>query len=437
MLAAAVAPGAGLEPDPSPKARTPGPRSGRGGLSAPAGPGVSAPRASDLYGLGRLGVEGTLQVAALVEAMHAGIQQVATLRRPRPGARPDPIARLAYAGVRGVTGAVGLTLDLIARRFDWPVPPMPPVPRREALLAALNGVLGDHLSATGNPLAIPLGLWQDDQPLPLADATALRPALSGAGPRLLITLHGLCMNPWQWRATEPGDPAASSREADIESMARGLGYRVLALHYNSGRRIAENGIELAVALQRLLEALPQRPREMVLLGHSMGGLVARSALHVGLAQQHAWIALPLKLICLGSPHHGAPLERAGHGVETLLEALPLVAPFARLARLRSAGITDLRHGTLGDSGMPPPGLPSSVKLYAVAATRSSAAALARPRSDGLVPVASALGRHRDPRRELGIPADRQRVIAECGHLALLRHPKMLQTLQEWLEGSAH
>ena len=385
-------------------------------------------RIADLHGLGRLGVEGTLQIAALVEAVHAGIQQVATLRRPHPGARPDPIARLAYAGVRGVTGAVGMGLDLIARRLDWTPARPAPTPRREALLAALNGVLGDHLAATGNPLAIPMGLWRDDRSLPLQDPAALRAALGDSGPRLLITLHGLCMNPWQWRAEGKSD----ADEADIETLGRSLGYSVLALHYNSGRRIAENAIELAASLQRMLEALPQRPREVVLLGHSMGGLLARGALHVGLAQQHDWTTLPLKLVCLGSPHHGAPLERAGHGVETLLEAMPLVAPFARLARLRSAGITDLRHGTLGDSGMPLPALPVSVKLYAVAATLSASAALARPRSDGLVPVSSALGRHRDPRRDLGIPAERQRLIAGCGHLALLRHPETLAQLRGWL-----
>jgi hypothetical protein len=390
-------------------------------------------RGAGLYGLGRLAVDGTLQVTGLVEAVHAGIQRVATLRWPHAAARVDPIARLAYAGVRGVTGAVGLGLALIAQHRHPAADGSAPNDRSGALLAALNGVMGDYLAASGNPLAIPLTLWHGDLPLPLDDHRALRAALAGIGPRLAITLHGLCMHPGQWRDSQAiAASAVPAARGDIESLAGELGYSVLRLHYNSGRRIAENGLDLAVALQRVSAALAQPPRAMVLLGHSMGGLLARSALQVGLAQRHGWARRPLQLICLGSPHLGAPLERAGHGLETLLEALPLVAPFARLARLRSAGISDLRHGNLDNSGVPPRVLPASVKLYAMAATRSPSTDLARPRSDGLVPVASALGRHRDPRRDLGIPAERRAVIAHCGHLALLRDPQMLQQLREWL-----
>lgn len=398
-------------------------------------------RPADLHGLGRLGVEAVLQVTALVEAVHGGIQHVATLRPPRTGSRPDPIARLAYASVRGVTGAVGRTLELISRRMDWPAAAIPPSPRREALLAALNGVLGDHLAATGNPLAIPLTLWHADRPLPLHDPQAARSALLQAGPRVLVLLHGLCMNPWQWRCGEQGDAldadeagtsAADSECADVDALARLLGYSVFHVHYNSGRRIAENGAELAVALQELVEALPAPPAELVLLGHSMGGLVARSAVHAGLAQGLGWSALPIRLVGLGSPHHGAPLERAGHGVEQLLHALPLVSPFAGLARARSAGITDLRHGTVLDSGVPPLPLPGSVKLHAVAASLSRSADVARPRGDGLVPVASALGRHRDARRDLGIPGERQAMVPGCGHIELIRHPETLSLLRRWL-----
>ncbi len=401
-------------------------------------------RPADLHGLGRLGVEAVLQVTALVEAVHGGIQHVATLRPPRTGTRPDPIARLAYASVRGVTGAVGRTLELISRRMDWPAAAIPPSPRREALLAALNGVLGDHLAATGNPLAIPLTLWHAGLPLPLHDPQAARSALLQAGPRALVLLHGLCMNPWQWSRSGQGDafaadgvaasarPQAENESADIESVARSLGYDVFSLHYNSGRRIAENGTELAVALQDLVDALPATPSELVLLGHSMGGLVARSAVHAGLAQGLGWSALPIKLVGLGSPHHGAPLERAGHGVEQLLHALPLVSPFAGVARARSAGITDLRHGTVLDSGVPPLPLPDSVKLHAVAASLSRSADVARPRGDGLVPVASALGRHRDARRDLGIPGERQAMVPGCGHIELIRHSETLSLLRRWL-----
>ena len=398
-------------------------------------------RPSDLQGLGRLGIDAVLQVTDLVEAVHGGIQRVATLRAPGEPRRLGGIAGLAYGGVRGVTGLVGRALEAVTSRLDWPNDGTVRSGLRESVLAALNGVVGDHLEASGNPLAIPLQLLKDGQPLPLHDRDALQAALPPSGSRVLVLLHGLCMSPWQWRAAMPGE------DADMQALAEGLGYRVLHLHYNSGRHIAANGEDFADALQALVDAWPQAIDELVLLGHSMGGLVARSAVHAGSARAHAWTSRRLRLICLGTPHHGAPLERAGNGVDRLLAGLPLVKPFARLGHLRSAGITDLRHGAVLPAamqgiqrfttrGLPPPApsLPDSVELHVLAGTRSPSLHRqpARLRSDGLVPVTSALGHHRDGARDLGVAQARQAVITGVGHIALLHDPRVLATVRGWL-----
>jgi hypothetical protein len=401
-------------------------------------------RPGDLQGLSRLGIEAVHQVTDLVESVHGGIQRVATLRAPGEPRRIGGIAGLAYGGVRGVTGLVGRALEAVTSRLQWPGDETTRSVPREVLLATLNGVLGDHLQRSSNPLAIPLRLLQDGQPLPLHDRGALHATLPQAGSRVLVLLHGLCMSPWQWRAVVPGE------DADVPALAERLGYRVLHLHYNSGRHIADNGAAFADALQDLVDAWPQPIDELVLLGHSMGGLVARSAVHVGSERGHAWLSRRLRLICLGTPHHGAPLERAGNGVDRLLAALPLVKPFARLGHLRSAGITDLRHGAVLPAalqgkqrftarGLPPPAppLPESVELHVLAGTRSPElrGATSRLRSDGLVPVASALGRHPDPRRDLGVARERQAVIAGVGHIALLHDPRVLAVVRGWLSVS--
>ncbi|MEI7445983.1 MAG: alpha/beta hydrolase, partial [Burkholderiales bacterium] len=129
--------------------------------------------------------------------------------------------------------------------------------------------------------------------------------------------------------------------------------------------------------------------------------------------------------CLGTPHHGAPLERGGHALERLLAASPYSAAFARLGAVRSVGITDLRHGAAGDQAVP---WPASASLFAIAATTRP-----HPRGgDGLVPVDSALGRHRDPARALGLPASHTAVITRANHWDLLDHPEASAALARWL-----
>jgi pimeloyl-ACP methyl ester carboxylesterase len=205
------------------------------------------------------------------------------------------------------------------------------------------------------------------------------------------------------------------------TMLADAGFTPLALRYNSGRAIARNGAELAALLELLLAAWPLPVQRLVLVGHSMGGLVARSALHQATAQGLGWPARVSDLAFLGTPHHGAPLERLGHAATTLLAATPYAAPFARLARLRSAGITELRHGhLLEDPALTVP-LPAGVRCHAVVGLLGAAGGAPGRHAlgDGLVPLASALGRHADPARALHFEPAHTHVADGVGHLALL------------------
>jgi hypothetical protein len=176
----------------------------------------------------------------------------------------------------------------------------------------------------------------------------------------------------------------------------------------------------------------------------MGGLVARSACHYAERAGHAWTAQLDRLVFLGTPHFGASLERAGARADFLMAISRYSAPFARVGKLRSAGIRDLGHAYLCDEDwqgrdaharrttwLP---LPRGVTGYALAASRQRhpGSAGARTRGDGLVAVDSALGRHRDAARDLGLPDERRRICYGMGHFDLLDHPEAYATLRSWL-----
>src|SRR5947199_6449117 len=101
---------------------------------------------SDLQGLARLAADATTGVTDLVEAVHRGIAR--PLGMPKRG-----IADLVYGSVRGVTRLVGRGAEALLAPFASRIAGGESSRRREALLAALNGVLGDHLAASKNPLA--------------------------------------------------------------------------------------------------------------------------------------------------------------------------------------------------------------------------------------------------------------------------------------------
>ena len=229
--------------------------------------------------------------------------------------------------------------------------------------------------------------------------------------------------------------------------------RPVYLHYNSGRAIATNGQELAERLQALIGAWGAPVSEIQVVAHSMGGLVMRSACHVAETEDLAWRDRLRKIVFLGTPHLGAPLERGGNWLTLALDHSSYTAAFARLGRLRSAGITDLRFGQVlpsGDGDRFAPGggpaaalpLPRRVACYAIAATLSkspapspSLGALGAVKSvlgDGLVRVASALGDDADPARSLGIPADRRCVVYDTTHLDLLDSPEVYARIAAWL-----
>lgn len=397
--------------------------------------------AADLRGLTRLGFDATVAITHLVESMHHAIASLALPIGAAPRGRTRGITGFVYGAVRtsarsigrGVDGLLGAVLDALGPRLAS----VASTAERDAAIAILNGLWGDHLHETHNPLAIPMRMRVDGHALTLS-RTALREQVPDARGRLLVLVHGLCMNDRQW--TRGGHNHG-------RALARDLGMTPVWLHYNSGRHVSDNGDAFAQLLEQLIAAWPSPVSDLSIVAHSMGGLVARSACHA--ADQHglAWRRSLRRLVCLGTPHHGAPLERGGRLVDAALQLSPYVAPFARLGQARSAGITDLRFGNLQqadwagrdrhaqriDDRVPTP-LPAGVEVFLLAATRAArlgGAPAALP-GDGLVPVASALGQHPDPRHALLVPADHQRVVAGVNHWELLGRRAVYSQLRRWL-----
>ncbi|MCE9847691.1 alpha/beta hydrolase [Aeromonas allosaccharophila] len=383
----------------------------------------------------------TLALPAAVEITEAVHQAVLSGMgiKGRDEGKTSGITGLVYKGVHGAANTLGSSINGLLTRLP-PTPPLhhiPETPKRAALIATLNGVMGDALVESHNALATPMTLrYQGD----LLDWQAMPTDLPREG-RVLLMVHGLCMNDLQWQTLYQGEPVNHG-----EQLANALGYQPFYVRYNSGLPITQNGQALARLLEQLLTHWPGDLKEITIMGYSMGGLVARSACHHASQAELIWPAHLANLIFLGTPHHGAPLEHAGHWLEQLLPASAYTEPFVRLTRLRSTGIKDLRHGKVIETLAPPDPavpmrdpreplpLPCGVNCYAIAATTAAKRSLLADRliGDGLVPLRSALGQHSEARHQLAFLPAHTLIVYRTSHMALLASPQVGQQLLRWL-----
>ncbi len=394
--------------------------------------------ADDLRAASKLAVDATRAITRIVREMHRTIASgPAVLGRPL--ARPvDLVTGLVYGHVERVTDLVGTGIDAALSHLSPFLGASTPGPEREAVLAALNGVLGDHLLASGSPLAIKMAFRQDGRSLPL-EPEALRAALPDARRKLLVLVHGSSMTDRQWLRGGHDHGAALAKE---------LGLTPVYLVYNSGLHISTNGRAFAELLEQLVRAWPTEVDEISVLGHSMGGLVARSACRVAEVEGLSWRSKLRRLVCLGSPHHGSPLERGGSWIDALLDVSAYSAPLVKLGKIRSAGVTDMRYGNVTDEdwhgrerfelardARKDLSLPEGVACFAIAATRAptvpEGTSPARLPGDGLVPVESALGLHRRRDLSLRFPEENRWIAAGTSHLDLLASKAVYEKLRSW------
>ena len=353
----------------------------------------------------------------------------------------NAISNGVYAGLGGAARLAGIAADAgLGGRAVRDGRRLSASPRGALLVGALNGLIGDALEREGSDLHQPMSVRAGGRPVPL-DPTALAGAHPGAGGRVVVFLHGLMETEFSWRVG-----AGPNGETYATRLRRDLGCTPVEVRYNSGRHISENGLSLADLLSKLVGRWPAEVESIALVGHSMGGLVARSACHQGAERGDNWVGLVRHVISLGTPHLGAPLAQGVHWMSAALGAVPETRPFARFLRRRSAGIRDLRQGSLVDADwrdcdpdalravacQEVPLLEGATHCFVAATvTRSGHNPVGRLLGDCLVLQPSASGRSKTRR----IPFDDEygMHIGGTHHLALLNHPRVYERMLRWLE----
>jgi pimeloyl-ACP methyl ester carboxylesterase len=432
-----------------------------------------------LHGTAHLVFDTTEAITHIVEGMYRNIAATSWPLGTAPQGPAPGIAGLVHRSIRMVNGAArGIADWALSSASPGLDRVWPPGPHREAIIAALNGICGDHLARTGNPLAIPMKLRVLVPPTDTGDTSG--PRLSTASEsserripfanlfevqkqpveiyprpdalgvhgfkpqrRLLVMVHGLSMNDREW---------TSHQHNHAEALARDCDFTPVYVLYNSGRHISTNGRELCEQLSGLVDAWPVPVDSITFIGFSMGGLVTRSAMHIAQQEGRAWLGRVNKAAYVGTPHHGAVLERGGYWLQKSFTYSPYTAPLAALGRVRSAGITDLRHGNVQDrdwehhdehesdidTRQPTP-LVSGIRHYAIAATLSkrSGQRIGRLLGDGLVHPSSATGRHPKSEFDLAIPEAHTRIFYGVGHLAMLHDLRVMEQLAAWLGHGRH
>jgi hypothetical protein len=377
-------------------------------------PREAASTVRDLRGGVRLAVDGLRGAIGGLETVH---QRLAHIEPPVRGMRVPPPQRgwasVVYRGLRGTTDVLGGGLDLALASVQASLQdtsaartPAPPAPGREALVAALNAWVGDHLHRTDNPLAITLDLRQRAAP---------------SRPRVLVLVHDIGLDDLQWRR----------RGHDHgQALAEALGWTPLYALYNSGRHVWSNGRELAAELELRLARWPLPLEGVALVGHGLGGLVLRSALHQALRSGLAWPGHVRHVVYLGTPLRGAPDWDARRPFTAgSLGAQALVGPLARLAGHRSDGMRDFSEGRFLELEPAPADLdplPAGIGGHAIAG--SIGAGL----DDGLVPVASALGQEGPSGAALVLDERQRWIAAGVDHPGLLGSESVYQTMRHWL-----
>ena len=358
-----------------------------------------------------------------------------------PESLHDAVATSIYGALSGAMRVGSGTVRALSSRGVGR--PVEDTPRGRLVVSAINGLIGDELRMLDDPQAITMAVRVEGADVP-ATGWPLREAFRDAGGHLVIFLHGLCENDESW--------SSDSRQLGTtypQRVAAETDGTPVMVRYNTGLHISENGKHLDQLIRRLVESWPVAVTRITLVGHSMGGLVARAATNHATASNESWQHLVRDVVCLGTPHSGAVLEKAVHMGSRLLKFWPEAQPFGRVLESRSAGIVDLRHGYIsaeewqgqdltaqwGLDRIAAAPLPQA-EYHFVAATMGATQGhpLSRVLGDLLVHFSSASGMGRT-----GPVVDGARLeyLPSAHHFALLNHPQVGDWLIRWLDARHH
>jgi hypothetical protein len=403
-------------------------------------------RRDELRAFGSLAGEAAAGIASQAREVHTGIAQ-RVFRALGPPAQPvrvvhDHVSARAYSAAYGLTGAI---VRGSAGALSLTRPPGAPSiaerPLGRVTVGAVNGMWGDRLHKEHSVLETPMAVRRAGRDVP-TDADALRRAFPDATPRLAVFIHGLCETEDAWRLR------AARHLPYGQRLRTDLGYTPIFIRYNSGRHISHNGRALAAVLDALTEHWPVQVAEVALIGHSMGGLVARGACHY--AVDGSWRDRVRHVFTLGTPHKGAPLELGANAVCHAAGRVPELQPFAAPIRVRAVGVKDLAYGYVVDAdweghdpdafwsntGTVVPFLKTATHYFVSASlTREPDAPAGRLLGDLLVLRPSAWSQGGRGER-LQFPVDQYAHVGGATHLDLLNHPAVYAQIHRWLSAGA-
>ena len=398
--------------------------------------------ADDWARLGDLVALATERISTPVEGVHRAIAGRWVGLLTPAGSRVRPLTQSAiggvYATVRSagtlIGGALGSGASRAAKRNT--LRPLSRMGRGGTIQAVANAVWGDELDHRGSALSIEMELCSpagDSIPMePLALAQTYPDALS----RLVVLVHGWSETEQVWNKV-PDDDSAAGLATTLESDGR----TVLLVRYNTGLHVSTNGLALASLVESLVESWPVPVCQVDLVGHSMGGLVARSAVIAGRDAGHRWAEAAEHLVTLGTPHLGSPIEKGLALLSSSLRIVPESEPIGDFLDLRSSGIKDLRFGavTQRDRLEPDPDHSSdrpaasaddhTTRHFAAGAvTKDPTHPLGKVLGDLVVRPSSGIGRGR--RRE--VAATNVRLFGGRRHSNLLADPEVHAQVHDWL-----
>jgi pimeloyl-ACP methyl ester carboxylesterase len=396
-------------------------------------------RREEIAAFGQLAGDAAGGLTSQIQQMHQGIAG-RVWRWVGPAARPvrvvhDQIAERGYAAARELTrGIVSGGIGALGATQPREAPSLERTVGGRAVVGALNGMWGDTLVRRHNDLALSMTLRAGGRDVVLTPS-GLRAAYPDATSRLVVFVHGLCETDDAWMlGGERHVPYGYRLQAE-------LGYTPLYVRYNTGLHISENGRLLAELLDQLTENWPTEVHEVAMVGHSMGGLVGRSACHY--SNGCVWCSKVRHVFTLGSPHLGAPLEQAANAASYVLGQLPETrALLANPLNLRSVGIKDLRYGYLTDecwdgqncdsflrnTSREVPFLPTASHYFVCATlSREPGTLSARIIGDLLVLQPSAWSHQRGQR--LRFPVEHYSHFGRINHFELLNHPAIYKQMR--------
>lgn len=306
------------------------------------------------------------------------------------------------------------------------------------IVAAVNGLIGDELRMLDDPQAIKMSIRKDGDDV-VATPFPLRQVYPTASSHLVVFVHGLCEDDESWSRRQK-----SVGNTYLERIAEDTDGTPVLLRFNTGLNVSENGRHLDVLLRQLIDAWPVDVTRMTLVGHSMGGLVVRAATNYATAGGELWPQLVKDIVCLGTPHTGARLEKVVHLGSKLLRFWPESAPFRTILETQSGGVVDLRHGYISHDEWEGQDLTSQWGLDRIAAAplphaeyHFVAATLGATRNHPLSAVLGDLLVHFSSATGMGkhgpvVEGARFEYLPSVDHYTLLNHPQIGDWLVDWL-----